>query len=406
MRSVGIVCEYNPFHLGHKHQIDTLKAMGYDCIVCAMSGNFVQRGEMSIVDKYTRAKMAIAGGADLVVELPFPFSCLSAEGFAAAGVHVLTSLGVDAISFGSESEDISLLKKMADATMSEDFPKIYAEIQKSSSCGSASAYFAALKQMTGEDTELFSNDILGISYIAAIRRISASVDIVPIRRMGSPYNESELKDGILPSASAIRKATYSSDNNFTTVENHMPKDALNILRAATNDGLSPVLIQNVGENILSFFQMMSAEEIRQRAISRCGGGNTVCEDGCGIVERLCKCAAASKSFDEFISCAYNAKYTDARVRRVMLFALLGVSDIMSHAVPQYTTLLASSEQGRKFLSQKRKQECISIVTKPADAPDGEVQTTLSRQSDSFYTTAIPRKPDGDIFIKASPFILK
>ena len=287
MKICAVICEYNPFHSGHKHQIDTLKAMGYDCIVCAMSGNFVQRGEMSMTDKYTRAQMAIAGGADLVVELPFPFSCLSAEGFATAGAHILASLGVDAISFGSESEDISLLEKMADATMSAKFPKIYADIQKSSSYGSASAYFAALKQLTGEDTELFSNDILGISYIAAIRRMSASVDIVPIRRKGASYNESELKDGVLPSASAIRKAAYSSDNNFTSVENHMPQAALNILRAATNEGLSPVLLQSVGENILSFFRMMSAEEIRQRAISRCGGGNTICEDGCGLVERLC-----------------------------------------------------------------------------------------------------------------------
>jgi predicted nucleotidyltransferase len=372
-----------------------------------MSGNFTQRGELAIADKYTRAKMAVSDGADLVVELPFPFSCLSAEGFAEAGVHILCSLGVDAISFGSECGAVARLEKIADAVMAEEFATVYSEIQKSSSLGSASAYFAALKQLAGVDAELLSNDILGISYISAIKRLEAHIDIVPVRRIGASYTETELKDGVLPSASAIRKAICQYDHdNLTDIENHIPKTALSVLREAINNGFAPVLTTNIGNNILSFFRLLTADEIRHRAISRCGGGVTVCEDGCGIVERLCRCASSAKSYDEFISSAYNAKYTDARVRRVMLFALLGVSDIISHSVPQYTTLLASSEQGRKFLAQKRKQECIEIVTKPADAPDDSVQTMLLRQADALYATAIPQQPDYDIFVKSSPFILK
>ena len=407
MRSVGIVCEYNPFHLGHKHQIDTLKKMGYDCIVCAMSGNFVQRGEPSIADKYTRAKMAVLDGADLVVELPFPFSCLSAEGFATAGVHVLSSLGVDAISFGSESDDLSRLERMADATASVEFSKIYADIQKNSSHGSASAYFEALKQLTGEDAEILSNDILGISYISAIKRMDADVDIVPIRRIGSSYNETELNDGVLPSASAIRSTICKSvSDDLTAIENHLSKNALDTLLSAINNDLAPASFQNICESILSFFRLLTPDEIRERAILRCGGGSSVCEDGCGIVERLCRCASGARSFDEFISDAYNAKYTDARIRRVILFAMLGVSDIMSRSVPQYTTLLASNEQGRKFLAQKRKQECIEVVTKPADAPDDAVQTRLSQNADALYTGAMPCNPDSRIFVKSSPFILK
>ena len=124
MRTVGIICEYNPFHLGHKKQIDTLRSMGYGCVICAMSGNYTQRGEFTVFDKYTRAEAAVFSGADIVVELPFPFSSLSAEGFASAGVHILASLGADAISFGSECGDISRLERAADAILSSEFKNI------------------------------------------------------------------------------------------------------------------------------------------------------------------------------------------------------------------------------------------------------------------------------------------
>ena len=115
MKTVGIVCEYNPFHNGHAHQIELLRQNGFELVVCAMSGNFTQRGELAIADKYTRAESAVRCGADIVVELPFPFSSFSAEGFSRAGVHILSSLGVDTLSFGSESADLTLLSRAADA---------------------------------------------------------------------------------------------------------------------------------------------------------------------------------------------------------------------------------------------------------------------------------------------------
>ena len=135
MKAVGIICEYNPFHSGHKRQIDTLRDMGYDCIVCVMSGNFTQRGELAMFDKYTRAKTAVLGGADLVFELPFPYSSLSAEGFATAGVHILSSLGIRNISFGSECADKQLLCTAADVISSQGFIQAYTVAQKNCSKG-------------------------------------------------------------------------------------------------------------------------------------------------------------------------------------------------------------------------------------------------------------------------------
>jgi predicted nucleotidyltransferase len=138
MKTVGIVCEYNPFHTGHARQIDILRKSGAEVIICAMSGNFSERGELTVADKYTRAEAAVRCGADIVVELSFPYSSLSAEGFCSAGVHILSSLGCDTLSFGSESSDVALLRRAADIVASPEFVSDYAEICKNQ--GSARAY--------------------------------------------------------------------------------------------------------------------------------------------------------------------------------------------------------------------------------------------------------------------------
>ncbi len=405
MRTAGIICEYNPFHTGHKYQIDTLHSMGYDCVVCVMSGNYTQRGELAMFDKYTRAKSAVLGGADLVLELPFPFSSFSAEGFANSGVHILASLGLDAICFGSECGDISLLEAAADTIISNEFPKVYSDHIKGG-LGSASAYFEAIKTISGNDISLLSNDILGISYIAAIKRSGYKIDILPIKREGAAYNEKELIDGIMPSASAIREAIKNPEFNILSLLDYMPQASHECLYNAKNSGSAPVFIDSIGSSMLSFFKLMSAEEIIARAISRSHGGEGVAEDGCGICERLCKIAHDSKTFDEFLHKSYTSKYTDARLNRVILFSVLGVSDRFVHSLPEYTTLLAANECGRELLSSIRKKSDFIIVTKPADAHEKSIQKRIGEAADILYTSAMPSKTDVYLFIKSHPFILK
>ncbi len=406
MRTVGIICEYNPFHTGHKRQIDILRSMGYECIVCVMSGNYTQRGEFAIFDKYTRAKSAVLGGADIVVELPFPFSSLSAEGFANAGVHILVSLGVDAISFGSECGNISLLERAANAIRSADFTDLYHDLQKGG-LGSAAAYFEAVKKLTGDDASLLSNDILGISYISAIKRQKNKLQIVPIKREGAAYNDKNLEVGSLPSASAIRETIKNSDDTLEdTLREFVPEKSLFTLSDAKNNGLAPVCAENIEKEIFSFFNLLTPKEIVTRAISRSCGGEHIAEDGCGIVERICRAARGAETFSEFLEASYNSKYTDARINRVILFSLLGVSDKHANSLPQYTTLLAANEIGRAFLSDIRKSSDFTIVTKPADAPSDSIQRTIGESADTLYASAFPEKKCLHYFIKSHPFMLK
>ncbi len=401
MRVVGIVCEYNPFHSGHKRQIDILRESGAEVIICAMSGNFSQRGELTIADKYVRAEAAIKCGADVVLELPFPYSSLSAEGFCASGVQILSAVGCDTLSFGSESADEGLLRRAADIISSEEFIAAYADFGKNH--GSAKAYFDLLGSFLGESAALLSNDILGISYISAINRTESKMEIFPIKREGSAYREAVLGD-TYPSATALRKTVKNAANGFFSVDaDKIPVPALEALREAQKCGHAPVFTDNIGSDILSFFKLMSPDDIVSRAVKKSGGGESIACNGVGIIERLCSSARSTSDFDEMLKKAYTTRYTDARINRVLLFSLLGVSDIFEKSLPEFTTLLGASEKGRKYLSEIRKTVDFPIVTKPADAPVGYA-TDIIRLSDSLYASAMPKGVNFDHFLKKHPFM--
>ena len=191
MKSVGIICECNPFHSGHRYLIEQARMHGADCIVCVMSGYFTQRGEAAIADPYARARALLKGGADLVLELPYPYSSASAEFFASAGVSILSRLSVDELWFGSECGDIGLLSRGAEIAMSDEFLQRYGQ-STAGTGGTAQAYFDCLCEQLGKTVELSSNDILGIAYLCAVKRQCASVKPITVKRLGSAYLEREL----------------------------------------------------------------------------------------------------------------------------------------------------------------------------------------------------------------------
>lgn len=400
MKAVGIICEYNPIHNGHVRQIEYARTMGADTVVCVMSGNFTQRGEFTIADKYTRAKSAIAAGADVVFELPFPFSSMSAEFFARAGVYVLSKLGVETLCFGHECDDINILKTAADVITDESFTDM---LDQRGAQGNAKSFFDAFKEVTGTEYTLGSNDILGAYYIAAINKIAPEMNILPIKREGSAYNDQDIKEGTLPSANAIRNTVYPTRSFKNIPTGVIPENALSTLIDAEENGLAPVLPSAVSDEILSFFRLLSVDGIKSRAISL-SGGDAVLDDGNGIVERLVFCANNTSSFDEMLIQSYNSRFTNSRMRRVCLFTLFGVSNALKSADPEYTTLLAASIRGREFLSCVRKTASIKIVTKPADAPKDSVQYKLSSLADTVYASAIPKKALPAYFQYLSPFV--
>ena len=401
MKIAGIVCEYNPFHNGHRHQINTLRAAGADCIICVMSGNYVQRGEPAILDKYARAEMAVKCGADVVLELPFPYSSLSAEQFARAGVYILDAVGVDTLSFGSECGDIDGLTYAAKIISSEDFAESFSLLQKSSS-GSAAAFFDAFEQVSGQKANFKSNDLLGISYIRAINELKLPIKPFVIKRIGGGYTDTAV-EGSMPSAMAIRGLVNGGEIERNTLKNIMPIESAEVLASAFEKNTAPVTEASLFPYIQSFFRLHSPDEIKSRATSICGG-ESILDNGDGIINRICACAMQSETSEEFYKKLFNSRYTDTRIKRVILYSIFGVSDIFRRSLPEYTVLLGASRRGCDYLSSIRKTAKINIVTKPSNAPEC-VQTLLSQRADSLYTLLMPQTQKSDYFIKKSPFII-
>ena len=379
----GIICEYNPFHNGHLYQINEIKKHTDEPIICVMSGNFTQRGEVAIADKYARAEMALRAGADLVLELPVPFCMASAEYFASVGVHVLAGVGVDKLCFGSECADADKITKIAKIASSPEFK---AECEKlPAGEGSAGAYFALLAEKSGE-SNIISNDILGIEYTKAIIKDGYDMQIYPVKREGNAYREVTLTDGSLPSASAIRESIKGG--NIDTVTAYIPESTLNILKS--ND-LS--FIDCAKEGILLSLRLMDGENLDVAISDR------------GLINRILSMAHECKSYNEFEEKLQTKKYTKSAIRRAILYILLGINQGDLDSLPTFTTLLGANVRGREYLSSIRKNEStIKVITKPADAENCR-QTELSHRADALYTMCFENKKASGEYIKKSPVII-
>lgn len=365
----GIICEFNPFHNGHAYLFEQAKLLGATGTVCVMSGNAVQRGELAITDKYLRAEAAIKCGADLVLELPFPWSSASAEYFASAGIKIAADY-CDAIIFGSETGDIELLSRAADLALSDSFIEKFEEKKKNGE-GAATAYFSLLNEALG--TNLSSNDLLGIEYIKAAKRYNINMTFFTVKRKGNAYLDSTLRKNEFPSASALRNAWKNNEN---ALEGYMPKEAEAVFVKAAREG---ALIDGeaLGKAYMMFFRLCESEEISQYA--ECDGG---------ISNRISSLAKECSDYNEFFEKLKTKRYTDAKLRRALLFALCRVKSELLAKTPQYTYLLGADDKGREILSKVKKndkEKNVRTVTKPADAPKNIAQHRADERLNSVFT---------------------
>lgn len=379
----GIICEYNPFHNGHLHQINKIKEMSSEPIVCVMSGNFTQRGEVAICDKYARAQMAISCGADLVVELPIPFCISSAEYFARAGIDILYSLGVDKLCFGSESGDKKKILEIASVASSLEFRDACAAASKEMDV--TGTYFDILSQMSGHN-DIRSNDILGVEYAKAIITRGYAIEIYPIVRDGAAYLENSLSDGENPSASAVRSCIES--HGIEGVKDHIPRPALKILKSCE----------------ISNLKYANDSWLLPLRLYRKDGLDLAISD-IGLMNRIISTAEQSTSYAEFESAIQTKKYTSSTLRRTILYMLLGICKTDLDAKVEYTTLLGATLRGRELLAKIRnKENVIPVVTKPSSAPECR-QRELDRRADALYTMCFESKKSAGVFVKKNPYIV-
>ena len=388
MSNYCIICEYNPLHNGHVYLIERAKALGATTVTCIMSGNATQRGELAVTDKYLRAEAAIKSGADLVLELPFPWSCASAEFFGLAGVSIAQAVG-DKLIFGSECGDTQFLESAASFCETDDFKQRYESCTRGG-IGSASAYIKCLSE--GGFGEISSNDLLGISYIRAIKRLGLSLEPVAEKRIGAGYNCEQTVDGAYQSATALRR--YIERCEIDEMAEYIPSPMLEILKREYAEGRLTD-INEISDAILCFYRLASPENLER--ISDMGGG---------LSNRFISIAKKSISAERMMDGIRTKRYTDAKLRRAMLFGLTGTSDDVIRSLPEYTLVLGADENGRKLISEGRKREGLRLITKPADAPKDSAQFILSEKLDSIFGLARRQKYASDEFIRKKAYVQK
>lgn len=361
MNSVlGIIAEYNPFHNGHLyHILESKKLAKTDYTVVVMSGNFVQRGNTSLVDKWTKTEMALNCGADLILELPTIYSISSAENFAEGAVKLLDSLGIiDIFSFGNEHCDISVLDDIANVLYKE--PKEYSnllsrELQKGLSFPKAreNALMLYLNDIRRYASVLSSpNNILGVEYLKALKRGKSFMQPLAINRYGASYNSTSTHNGFA-SATAIRDLVKKRD--FIEVAKVMPKAPFNLLKNCIFKGKYVPDISRFEKEILYKFRTMSTQDI---------GNLPDVNEGLDVV--LKKAANSCNTLTEFFNITKTRRFTQTRLQRVCLYALLDITKkdmLISKKNSPYVRVLGFNKKGKELVSEiHRLNPKLPIVT--------------------------------------------
>ena len=360
MKILGIICEYNPFHNGHAYQIQMAREQtGADALICVMSGNYVQRGEAAITDKWTRTRMALCNGADLVVELPTLFAMSGAESFARSGIQLLAQAGAQTVSFGCETENLPLMKQMA-AVLSEE-PEAYQELLRQyldRGESFARARACAMTQYLNDDGEEAGRileqpgAILGIEYLKALQEFPMQTCL--IRRRGEAHRD-EKTLGQTASASAIRAAIHRGD----FPEEAVPPQAAAVWNLAEQSGRTRPRPDFFEESLYISLARMEPWQIAETP-----------EIGEGLENRILEQTSVYRTWEEVVSSIVSRRYPASRIRRILMNLCLGISLETRYRTgweegPAYLRVLGIGPRGEALLSQIKKQSPLPVLTNPA-----------------------------------------
>ena len=370
MKTIGLVTEYNPFHNGHLYHLEKSKSItNSDYSIAVMSGNFVQRGEPAIVDKWTRAKMAVDNGVDLVIELPVVYACQSAELFAYGAVKLLDSLGiVNSLCFGSEADSIDILKPIA--TILVDEPELYRtylreSLDKGNSFPSAREYaltnymkdscysnYQELKNIISSP-----NNILGIEYLKALRKINSGIVPYTIKRQVANYHDKNLT-GNISSATAIREEIYKN-TCIQSIKDSVPLNTYYQLQDFLNSNMRFNNLDCLSQIIIFLTREIGPIKLKN-----------IMDIEHGLEKRILNCADISTTVNDMLNCINTKRYALTRLKRILIHLLIDLDETTFKSLhmhgPQYARVLASNKKGLELLKKVIKNSDIHIITKFAD----------------------------------------
>ena len=372
MDAVGVVCEFDPLHRGHERLLRRAGASGR-VLVCAMSGNFTQRGGAACVEKFARAEMAVRCGADLVVELPTPWAMATAEKFADGGVSLLAQCGVKTLYFGSECGDTDALWATAEALLRADVHRAI-RLEMDGGLPYAAARQAVLERETGLGALLAQpNNTLAVEYLKAIRRRGLAAEAVTVRREDGGHHGTA-------SASHIRALLAAGQEAKAFAL--MPPQAADILGREMKKGLAPADPARLERAMLARLRLMNEHDFA----SYDSGGE-------GLYRRVYRAVQEGGSLGDILTRATTKRYPTARVRRMLWAVFLGL-EAPGADIP-YVRILAATEAGRRLLRQMR-DAGVPVLTKAADVgrlgPSAEALFTREARRTDVYALACPGSP--------------
>ena len=373
MRTIGVIAEYNPFHSGHRHHLaECRRRFGADCaILCVMSGNFVQRGDAALSDKWLRARLALEGGADVVLELPTLWAAAPAELFALGGVSLLTAAGVaDTLCFGSEAGELEPLRRVRDCL---DSPQLQALLRENLDAGLSfpAARQRAASVLLGEAADCLRhpNNSLGMEYLRAIDRLNSPLVPCTIPRLGAAHDDSAEGNALHASASYLRGMILAGDT--APLAPFLSAETEALLR---EDYASLALCER---GVLARLRSMEIADFSRLP-----------DSGEGLDRRLYAAARTARSLEEVYALAKTKRYPLARIRRMVLWAFLGLTEDDRPATPPYLRVLGFSPKGREVLREMKKKAELPILTKPAHAqrlsPEGRRVFELEARCTELY----------------------
>ena len=352
MKILGITAEYNPFHNGHKYHLErSMEQTGADYSIAVMSGNFTQRGEIAILDKWTRSRIAVENGVDLVIELPFVFACARGEIFASGAVDILRGMGVTDIAFGSESGEMDRLKALVeDMTAGSGAINMIRRRQMKEGYSYVKASQLAVERVLGKEKAAIitePNNILAVEYLKRIaywRKRGHIMEPHTVKRYGSGYHDLDQETGFA-GASAIRSMLEKPQVTAKELERYMPENAA---KAAASAG-------DIKETEKRAFMLLKSELVKNSSSEL----SMIYCMGEGLENKFKKEIIGAGSMEEFIDSMVSRRYTKAAVRRLIIYVLMGLKEY-DPAGRIYGRVLAAGERGRELLRLLKKRELASI----------------------------------------------
>ncbi len=400
MKITGIICEYNPFHNGHAWQIQQARKAGATHIVCLMSGNFVQRGSPALLPRHIRARAALLCGADLVLQLPLPYAMARAERFAYGAVSILSQLGcVNALHFGSECGDLSLLQKAASAVTD---PAVLSETKRWMEQGTAfaPARKIAVEMLYGKQIASLlqnPNDTLAVEYLKWLTRLKSTIRPETVPRYQVQHDQ-------MQSAREISSATFlrqsaEEEKKLLPLFPYVPAPAAEIYQTAEQNGQFFLREEAFEAAVLFSLRGKSLQELEQAA-----------DMTDGLHNRIYKKAREACNYSHLLRLLACKRYPNARLRRILLSACLGLTEKQAHRPPAYTKILGFGPRGLEILRTLQPHPGFFVRSKSADlsrmSPECTELLALEDRAQGLYSLGLASPPPATGEFTDNPVILR